>query len=129
MATFDYSKSAALASRLLERFGQQVTLSKSVPGAYDPVTGEHTGSEELTQTAWVAMLDYSGAEAGAQFADGSQVRVGDKKALIEAQGLSWPPDEATRLTDVTGQAWSIEQLRELAPAGVPVVMYTANATR
>lgn len=129
MATFDYAASAATASRLLAKFGQDVTLSKTTPGDYDPVTGESSDPVTVAQTASAVLLDYSAKESGARFADGSQVMIGDKKCLIEAKGLNWPPDALTVLTDAAGTAWQIDQVRELAPAGAPVVMYTANATR
>jgi hypothetical protein len=125
---YDYSPIAATASALLAQFGQAVTLTKVTPGAYDPVTGQYAEGTTATQTASAALLDYSMREAGASFADGSQVRVGDKKCLIEAAGLSWAPDEATTLTDAAGVVWQIEKLRTLAPSGV-AVLYTANATR
>ena len=125
---FDYSPIAATAATLLAEFGQTVTLSKVTPGAYDPVTGTYGPGTTATQTASAALLDYSMRESGASFADGSQVRVGDKKCLIEAAGLDWPPDEATTLTDAGGVVWQIEKLRTLAPSGV-AVLYTANATR
>lgn len=124
---FDYTPIAATASSLLAQFGQAVTLSRTIPGTYDPVTGEETGATTATQAARAALLEYTLQESGAKFADGSQVRVGDKKCLIEA-GLDWPPDETTTLTDAAGVIWQIEKLRTLAPSGVPV-MYTANATR
>lgn len=125
---FDYDKSAATAQRLLANFGQTVTLSREVAGDYDPVTGESTGGGVETQTCKAVLLDYSLQDSGAQFSDGSQVSIGDKKMLIEAAGLSWPPDALTKLTDVTGQVWQVEKVRELAPAGTPV-LYTANGTR
>jgi hypothetical protein len=125
---YDYAPLAATAQRLLALFGQSVTLSKTTPGAYDPVTGETTGATTATQTAFSVLLDYSLQESGAKFADGSQVRVGDKKCLIEAKGLAWAPDELTTLT-AGGVIWQIEKLRTLAPAGTPALLYTANATR
>jgi hypothetical protein len=125
---FDYSPIAATAASLLAQFGQTVTLSKITPGTYDPVTGGTTGGTTATQTASAALLDYTLQESGAKFADGSQVRVGDKKALIEAEGLAWAPDESTTLIDAAGVIWQIEKLRTLAPSGV-AVLYTANATR
>ena len=125
---FDYSPLATTAATLLAQFGQTVTLTKVTPGAYDPVAGQYAEGTTATQTASAVLLDYSMREAGASFADGSQVRVGDKKCLIEAAGLDWPPDESTTLTDAGGVVWQIEKLRTLAPSGA-ALMYTANATR
>lgn len=126
---YDYAPLAATAQRLLALFGATVTLKKTTPGAYDPVTGETGSPTTATQTASAVLLDYSLQESGAKFADGSQVRVGDKKCLIEAKGLAWAPDELTTLTDTAGVIWQIEKIRTLAPAGTPALLYTANATR
>jgi hypothetical protein len=129
MATFDYAASAELATRLLTQFGQTVTLTKTIPGTYNPVTGTSTGDTTATQTCMAVLLGYNLHESGARYAEGTMIRVGDKKCLIEAEGLAWGPDEATKLTDATGQAWQLEVVRTLAPAGTPPVLYTANATR
>lgn len=124
---FDYVASAGTAAALLDNFGQTVTLTKVTPGYYDPATGMTWPDSELSQTVKAVLLDYSLQESGAQFADGSMIRVGDKKCLI-APNVSWAPDEATKLTDAAGTVWQIDNLRILAPAGVPV-LYTARATR
>lgn len=125
---FDYSPLAELAAGLLLEFGQTVTLSRTVPGSYDPVTGTTTGDVEQAQTARAALLDYSLQESGAKFADGSMIRTGDKKCLIEAHGLAWAPDETTILTDATGVAWQLERIQTVAPSGA-AVLHKANGTR
>lgn len=125
MATFDYIASAATASRLLAKFGQVVTLSRGTPGVYDPVTGDTTGGGVESQTASAVLLPY---KLGDAFADGALVNVGDRKCLIEAAGLDWEPDALTTLTDAGGEAWQLERVETLAPAGT-AVLHTANATR
>lgn len=122
---FDYAKAAGTAQRLLASFGQTVTLSREAAGSYDPVTGETTGGGEETQTCKAALLPY---KDGDSLLESGMVQIGDRKLLIEAAGLSWPPDALTKLTDVNGQVWQVEKVRELAPAGIPV-LYTANGTR
>lgn len=124
---FDYTASAATAQRLLAQFGQTVSLSKTIPGAFDPVTGASTGDVTVTQSATAVLLDYSLQESGARFAEGTMIRTGDKKCII-GPAVTWAPDEMTTLTDVAGVVWQLEIVRTLAPAGIPV-LYTANATR
>lgn len=126
--TFPYSASAQTALRLLNQFGQAVTLSRTVPGGYDPATGVTQPDTVQTQPAKAALLDYNLIGSGQQFADGSMIRIGDKRCLIAAAGLAWAPDEMTALIDVLGATWQVEKLSTLAPAGVPV-LYKANATR
>lgn len=115
MATFDYPASAATASRLLAKFGQDVTLSKVVPGVYDPVTGEHGPGEDLARAALAAILPYSD---GDKFAAGGMIQEGDRRFIMEAGG-EWPPDISTTLTDVSGVAWNVESVEPFDPAGVP----------
>ena len=124
---FNYAKSAATASRLLEKFGQTVELKKSIPGTYDPVDGASADPSETAATANAVLLDYSIQDSGARFADGSTVRIGDKDCIIEA-GL-FEVDESTYLTDSEGVVWQLEKVRKLAPAGQPTVIYRANARR
>lgn len=125
---FDYAPLVATAARLLAEFGQTVTLTRVTPGAYDPVTGTNAAGTTATQSAAAVLLDYSAAESGAQFADGSMVQIGDKKVLIQASGLAWAPDALTTVTDVAGVVWQLEQVRTLAPSGV-ALMYAGNGTR
>lgn len=124
--SFDYAKSAATAQRLLARFGQRVTLKRKSAGQYDPVTGEETPGIEAVQQAAAVLLDYSYQGSGEQMAE--HIRKGDKRILIEAKGLQWPPDALTLLEDASGGVWQLEMVRTLAPAGLPV-MYEANGTR
>lgn len=125
--TFNYAASAATAARLLANFGQTVTLTRTAPGAYDPVTGTTAADTVSTRTAKAVLLDYTLQDSGAQLADGSTIRVGDKKCLIEPGG-PWAPDELTTVTDAGGTVWRIDNIRVLAPAGTPV-LYTARAQR
>lgn len=125
---FNYAASARTALRLLAQFGQTVTLSRIVPGTYDPAAGETTPDTPQAQTATAALLDYNLIASGQQFADGSMIRIGDKRLLIAAEGLAWAPDEMTTVTDNGGTVWQLEKLTALAPAGIPV-LYKANATK
>lgn len=120
--SFDYAKSADTAQRLLARFGQRVTLRRKAAGHYDPVTGEEMAGSEAVQQAWAVLLEHSGEQMA------EHVRKGDKRVLLEAKGLQWPPDALTVLEDAGGGLWQLEIVRAIAPAGQPV-LYEANATR
>ena len=120
--SFDYAKSADTAQRLLTKFGQQVTLKRKSAGQYDPVTGEEAPGSEAVQQAAAVLLEHKGEEYA------EHIRKGDKRILIEAKGLQWPPDTLTLLEDINGVIWQLEMVRALAPAGLPV-MYEANGTR
>lgn len=121
---FNYARVADTAARLLDKFGQTVTLTRTVAGGYDPATG--VTSPDVTQTAPVraALLPYSN---GDRLAAGQMIRQGDRKAYI-APDAAFQPDALTKLIEADGTVWQLESVEPLAPAGVPV-LYTANATR
>lgn len=120
--SFDYAASAATAAALLDNFGQTVTLSRIVPGTYDPATGTMTPDTEQAQTVRAVVLPYKDGD----YLDGT-VRVGDRRALI-APNVAWAPDATTKLTEAGGTVWQLENVAPLAPAGA-AVLYKANATR
>lgn len=120
--SFDYAASAATAAALLDNFGQTVTLSRVVPGSYDPATGEMTPDSEQAQTVKAVVLPYKDGD----YLEGT-VNAGDRRALI-APNVSWAPDASTHLTEANGTVWQLENVTAVAPAGVPV-LYKAHATR
>lgn len=117
-----YDRMASTALRLIERFGSQQTLRDVTPGSYDPVTGESTGDTPISQSAQVILSDYTLQESGQQYAEGSEIRQGDKKIIISAKGLSWPPALTTEV-DVNGVLWKIVNVKESNPAGTPLVYF------
>lgn len=121
MAEF-YDRMASTALRLIAQFGAPRSLIETVPGTYDPVTGVSTGETTRSQTAQVILLDYSANESGQQYADGAQIRLGDKKIVIAAKGLTWPPSLVTRV-QVGSDLWQIVNIKSSDPAGTPLVYF------
>lgn len=115
-----YDRMAATALRLIERFGLTATLSEVTPGEYDPVTGVETGGANLTQTGQLILLDYTVQEAGIINASGSLVQQGDKKIMLAAKGLEWPPTMTTTVL-ADGLTWTIINIKSTNPAGTPLV--------
>lgn len=115
-----YDRMAATALRLIERFGLTATLSEVTPGEYDPVTGVETGGATLTQTGQLILLDYTVQEAGIINAAGSLVQQGDKKIMLAAKGLEWPPTMTTTVL-ADGLTWKIINIKSTNPAGTPLV--------
>lgn len=114
-----YDRMAATALRLIERFGLTATLSEVTPGEYDPVTGVETGGATLTQTGQLILLDYTAQEAGIINAAGSLVQQGDKKIMLAAKGLEWPPTMTTTVL-ADGLTWTIINIKSTNPAGTPL---------
>ena len=115
--TFDYAASADTAMRMLAKFGQTVTLSRTSDPVYDPITGEYTGGGTVSTTAFGVLLPV-GDEAGNTLGDGGVIRADDRKFIVDS-GASL--DALTTLTDAGGGVWNIVNVVSLAPAGINVL--------
>lgn len=113
MTKFDYSRPAATAKRLLDRFGQAGAISRSTPGGYDPETGP-TDPVELQSPCTVALLEFDNRQI-----DGELVKIGDRRALI-APDVSFEPQAGDSLT-VGSDVLQVVRNRPVSPAGVVVL--------
>ncbi|QLG93522.1 hypothetical protein HZF02_16845 [Pseudomonas yamanorum] len=112
-----YPRMQAVALRLIEQYGQPVTISKTEQGEYDPETGGEAPGATVEQVAQGILLDFTGQE----FQTNSLIRQGDKKLKIAAQGLAWVPGLLDKVI-VQGRTWSIvPPLKEINPAGTPIL--------
>lgn len=117
--TFDYTKSAATALRLLTKFGRTVTLRKQTAGAYDPATSSSTvTTTDYTGTG--ALFDFNERLLGTQFADGQTYQVGDKKLLLAPAGITTDPAPGDLLI-FGSDTWTVLNIKTLEPAGTPVL--------
>lgn len=114
-----YDRMASTALRLIERFGQTITLRDTVQGEYDPVTGSQTPDVEVDQPAQAILQDYALQQAGMSYAEGTVIKQGDKKILVAAQGLT--PPTLTTAVIADGATWTIVNIKEINPAGTPLV--------
>ena len=79
MTTFDYSGLAATATRMLSRFGRAMQVKRTLPGAYDPVTGKETGCDTLYANTVGAFMKIT-----ADYTATHEVQQGDRLAMIDA---------------------------------------------
>ena len=95
------------------------TITRTVAGAYDPVTGGPTpGSTTTISTK--AVLDGSGTKAlGFRYGEGL-VQTGDIEAMIPAAGLSFAPAAGDSLT-VGGVAYVVIAARPTYEGSTPVL--------
>jgi hypothetical protein len=114
-----YDRMASTALRLIEQFGQTITLRDTVPGEYDPVTGSQTPDVEVDQPAQAILQDYALQQSGMSYAEGTVIKQGDKKILVAAQGLTPPQLTTTVIAD--GATWTVVNIKEINPAGTPLV--------
>ncbi|WP_226501408.1 hypothetical protein [Pseudomonas sp. MWU16-30322] len=112
-----YDEMAVMALEMITEFGQPVTISKTVPGEYDPDIGGEAPGVPVEQTAQGILLDFTGQE----FQTNSLIKQGDKKLKIAAQGLEWVPGLLDKVI-IQGCTWSIvPPLKEVNPAGTPIL--------
>jgi len=110
-----YDEMAEVADELLAEFGQTATLG--VPGAQTLNTT--TGVKDVTYTSHTVtatVFDYP-----QKLIDGNLIRVGDKKVIISAVGLTVSPAPLQKFTDVNGLVYKVINARAVAPAGQSVL--------
>lgn len=109
--TFNYTATAATATRLLQRFGAAATIKRTTTGAYDPALGyAPVTTTQLATTA--AVFDYPQG-----YIDGTNILQGDRQAYLT-------PANAPKQGDVLtwqGADLAVVSVKPVAPAGLAVV--------
>jgi hypothetical protein len=110
MSTFNYARARSTAQRLIARFGQAVTLRRTVDSgtAWDPV--QVIQDYAIT----VAVLTYR-----KDLVDGSRIRATDKQVFASTEGVTVTPTVGDELI-IAGLSHSIEAIAPLSPAGTVV---------
>lgn len=109
-----YSETAADATEAIREFGQAVTITHVVTGAYDPATGL-VSSTSTVQSGFAVELAYSSSEI-----DGTLILRGDKKLLLSISGMTAIAVEDT--CTVGGVVYVIKNVKPLSPGGI-VLLY------
>ena len=125
MTTF-YVNMAKTASRLLKRFGQDVTISHTGSPGYDPSVGAATPAVVSSFTCKGAVLDYERINYGETLANGSLVQASDRKLLLETKNGRPQLDDHALLAD--GNIVTIVEVKALNP-GAEDVMYDCRIRR
>lgn len=116
MSGFNYPKTAATATRLLQRFGAPAQIEQQGNGDYDPGTGgagsEDAASDDTTVNTTAAVFAYE-----QKYIDGTLVLQGDQQAFcapsvapVQGDGFVWQ-----------GKRHTVVSVKPVAPAGVPVL--------
>jgi hypothetical protein len=117
--SFNYGSTAATADRLIARFGVGVTMSRAVPGAYDPATGAPAAPTTTTQAVKMVVLDFPQS-----YIDGTLIRAGDRRVLVSALGIN--PPQAGDTFPWNGQTLVVINSKALGPSGANV-LFTLQA--
>lgn len=127
MATFNYAKTKANATKMLTRYGQSLTITHHSVGAYDVAISTATDTT-TTQTGIGVIFEWgqqgSTPSYGKSMIDSSLVVSGDKQLYLSATGITMPSIN-DNVTDVNGKVYTIKMIKELAPSGT-AVLYEAN---
>lgn len=110
MATFDYARSRATATRLLERFGQSATLRQVSTSGGDP-WDPATTTTDIAVT--LAVLDYDADEV-----DGTVVRRQDRRVYMAADGATAPTTDDAFV--IGGTTFQIVAVQPFTPSGTDV---------
>ena len=95
--------------------GQSMTLTRTVPGDYDPVAGTSTGGSTQAFAIYGIVSSY---KDGVINQPGSLILTGDKKAIIDAVNVTPLPGDS--LT-IAGTTWKIMAVDTVEPAGVALL--------
>ena len=74
-----YSNLAATAKRLLDTYGQTVTINRTAGDTFDPASGRTTPGSSANFTGSAAIFNYEN-----NLIDGVNIQVGDMKAILES---------------------------------------------
>lgn len=118
--SFDYTKSATTARRLLTKFGKPLTfsLADTVEDGPPGVGGTTIPGRSITGVG--VKLNYANSEI-----DGALIQAGDAKIILESTA---EPPENGMTTTIDGSAWRVMDFIPLAPADT-VVIYTLQVRR
>ena len=125
-----YDEMADVALELIEEFGQEIVISRTTAGEYDPVTGIGGGSITETQTVLALVLPASKGTVEAfdqKLVSGTLVESNLRALKIAAKSCTWAPSPGCKVT-LYGHDWSMIGVTESNPAGIPLV-YSASVMR
>lgn len=102
--------------------GKPVTLKVTTGGTYDPGTQKVTGATTSNYAVKAVLEDYKAREI-----DGTRIRVGDRKYLIAASGLTVTPAPGNVLVDGS-DSLSVVTV-EVTYAGSVPALYTVQVRK
>lgn len=109
-----YDDMAAVATDLLTKFGQPITLRRNVGASVDPVTGAVTSGTSDDQATVGVLRIYP-----AKLVDGTRIQAGDRELVIDASVQPLMTDKPV----LGGMDWTIVAIETASPAGIPLVYF------
>jgi len=126
-----YSGLQNTATSLLRKFGKTATMTRSVPGSFDPVTGIDTGAQTHTYEVQAVFVGIS-----TKYKDKFAIQEGDSIALVAPKGgefimppaYYYPDEEVVPEQNDILDGWTILAVEEVNPAGT-VVLYKCHVRK
>jgi len=112
--SFDYSKSAQTALKLLTRFGGEITLSRTTGDSIDPITGVVAAGTNTSVTTTGLLKKYPD-----KMIDGARILSGDRELVLSNEQTPQPTDKPV----IAGEEWSIEAIETVKPFDVVIVYF------
>lgn len=101
------------ASKLLQKYGQQISFLRTTPGVYDPSTGEPASSTDTLFTGYGAVMEYSAMEK-----TGDSIQDGDIKIILEKSTVT---PEVGDIVTANGKSFVAVHIKHTNPAGTIVM--------
>jgi len=120
-----YAPQARGAEGLIARKGALVTLTRG-EGGYDPVTGQHAPSSQVTSSVAVAKKP-SGADV-TRFQALSLVPLPTVLLIVAGRALAFAPLPNDRI-EWGGQTYTVRDVATLAPDGTGAILYSVAASQ
>jgi hypothetical protein len=112
--SYDYTKPAATALKLLTKFGKVVTLSRYTGNSIDPITGTVTAGTDASVTTTGLIKNYADGVV-----DGTRILSGDKELILSNEQVPTLTDQVT----IDSQTWSIIAIKTINPADTVVCYF------
>lgn len=128
----EYTSAIALAQRLIAKKGGPVTLRTFTPGADSGQEWKPAESVPVDQpnVRAVFLPQNLQTQRPQQYADGTQVHVGDMQVYVAAADLAEPPSLGSEVIRADGEVWTVKACEPLAPGDVTeVIIYTLWVTQ
>jgi hypothetical protein len=104
-----YSNLAAIASRLLDTYGQTASFSRVTGGTKNAATGITSGTSTTTYSGKGAAFDYNRSEI-----DGTLIVSGDIRLMLEATTTAPLVGDTCTVSSI---AYRVESVKESSPGG------------
>lgn len=111
---FDYAKIAATAARLIENFGQTISVTRTTGATIDPVTGAAVAGTDTVYSPKGILKKYPD-----DVIDGTRIETGDRELILDN---TIEPDLSDKVT-VQGEQWTIVNVTSVNPAGTAIVFF------